>query len=418
MDERFVKKCDDPLQFDKIRYMVHSLDTDTMHQIILEMCEVNPYLAVLCYVTSEQNFYLRTAIIDLLDTIKIDNLHIAIMLCSAFDVIYFSKPFFQKRQPHSKRNIPKSKINPRKKLYELMNLIIPSKNEQKRFTIDQWNQEPVYWIDNLFRCMLRNRFSRTQLFLKTIDNSSLDVNDYSEEIMISGNFSLITKKRNQIVKPKNQELLYWLRHIDNFGLYGKLELLQFNFETDYNHVINLMQTDSTKFLKYTIEPIIKLTAIGLLRKQLSIEIVKSLVKSSKNDFKPLFNELLISYTSLLNSEQYHAHIPSPFIPYWDEEKNGFPPFFRKGSFPFFKFWWKCTCGYSWQAPLKHRTLICPKCNNTISSKKTKRKQKGKQAPLNTQLMSPTQSNDNTTVLDIVKISSFPQKILNFFKRFI
>ena len=67
MNERFVAKCKDPVFFESVKYAVHSLEGNSFENMIQELLDINPYLATLCYVTSEYNDKLKQLIIVALE---------------------------------------------------------------------------------------------------------------------------------------------------------------------------------------------------------------------------------------------------------------------------------------------------------------------------------------------------------------
>ena len=55
MNKVFAARCADPVYFESIKYAVHSLDGTLFYDKVIEILDINPYLATLCYVTSEYN---------------------------------------------------------------------------------------------------------------------------------------------------------------------------------------------------------------------------------------------------------------------------------------------------------------------------------------------------------------------------
>lgn len=338
MNESFTKKCEDPIQFNKIRYLVHSFDTDKMHKIILEMIEVNPYLAVLCYNTAEQDNSLRAAIINHLNKIEINNLHQIIIMCLAWESIIISS----KKHQHSMQFIVE-------KCRPLIRKLLPlSRKEQKKnlqyLYSDQWQREPAYWIDNFFRCVLRTLPSRIRIL---IEKAKINVSDYSEEIIAAGKFKCNVQ---------------WLQYVEDSGLFGKLDSLNFHYETDYEKLITSMISLS-KLTKFTVDSILKLTAIGFIRNELSVEYAKIITSQLSNT--PLnrsLNMLCYWYNKLFNSPALKNNI----VQFWDIEKNVIPFYFAKKLIKRkIIWWWKCSCGHSWKAPIEKSTIMCEKCGKRI-----------------------------------------------------
>ncbi len=390
MNVFFAEKCKDPHQFDKIRYMIHSLETSKMQQVILEMCTVNPYLAVLCYNTSEQNNSLKKSIWDHLYAIKIDCLHTAILLCLAWDAI--DQPIKSAKVP----NLITKQKDIFKKCREIMRLILPTKRECKKAVVaqqknsgtstitvdsDDWKQESTYWVENIFKCMLKYNPSRIDIFLKLTKDIPLNIHDYMEEMMIVGKFP----RNSRIEAIEN-----WLRFIDGANLYEKLEDLDFHFHTDYKQLLPLLKTHNSYYIFGPLIKIIKINngslaasiaqrgeffaekpiesiiviAIALIQNVISLEVVKKHMESSPPQLRHLFSKLCHWYNNMLN----HGRLKDKIIFLYDKELFGFKDALLL-----------CSCGECWFASIDTQKIVCPRCGWTIQNRIIRRKKKGKKA---------------------------------------
>ncbi|WP_027397128.1 zinc-ribbon domain-containing protein [Anaerovibrio lipolyticus] len=340
MNEIFAKKCEDPVQFDKIRYLVHSLETERMHQTILEMCKVNPYLAVLCYNTAEQNDILREDIINKLDDTKINSLHEAVMLCLAWDAIDQPQKYYRHIKDH------RHKIN-KKCMLGIKGIFVPCK--KNKFKNSEWKKEPSYWVDEFLKLILRRR--RRNYLTKLLNLTGINIENYTEELLDSGMFPK---------KPTQRSIYSWLRFIEYFGLYGKISSLEFDYSRDYEKIIEtFFNLDDEKKKIRLFGAIYKLSILGFKQEPHAIEIAKKYTEKGG-----WMGEILNSLEGILQNNDHRKTRYDEYAAakWWDEEKNGMPFHEFVGlEMKIVWVWWKCSCGYSWLGSSITKRMECSKC---------------------------------------------------------
>ena len=199
MNDILAKKCEDPIQFDKIKYMIHSLDKEKMNQIILEICEINPYLAVICHNTAEEDYSLKHAIVEKLKVLKIDTLHKAIVLCLACDATYVPP---QCRGERSNK-LQKDYDFTRRTCKDLIKIILKGKGRRKlaeQYGIDidildmsnrGFQNESSFWLDAFFRCIIRRYPFKLSKCLQKIN---INKESYMAELIVACSFSRYAKR--------------------------------------------------------------------------------------------------------------------------------------------------------------------------------------------------------------------------------
>lgn len=379
MNPVLAKRCEDPRQFDKIRYMVHCLDKQKMTEVILEICTINPYLAVLCYNTAEQDDDLKVAICKQLDKIDNNNYHMAIMLCLAWEAIgqwsYIKRDSKKKR--HNKDYVlMELVIKARKKCRNMLKFISPRRKASQRSEFKNyyngWEQKSIFWIENCFRCFLKNNPERIAYFLK-ITQTPLSIDNYSDVLLEKGKFKHFGHEKG---------IFWWLKYIDDTGLFGKLEQLKFNYERDFDYIISVLSKSPNRFKARRLESVIKLIIVGLMQEKISIENAKEAINSLEQNLstKGKNRQLILDahlkddfqswrlYADMIKHHNTNSIVFSIKYEWWDSEKNGIPPIpsmLDREDFGHFRVWWKCPCGYSWKSPLNSPKLRCKKCGTVL-----------------------------------------------------
>ena len=130
MNEGITEKCGNPIYFESIKYAVHTLEGTLFDDKIKELLEINPYLATLCYVTSEYNEELEQYIIDFLSKGPLDSTQGSVLLYLSFALLGLKKDCFR--------------------------IIATVTNKKNKFNPREWKAINPYYENQLYESLLKN----------------------------------------------------------------------------------------------------------------------------------------------------------------------------------------------------------------------------------------------------------------------
>lgn len=104
MNERISEKCGNPIYFDSIKFAIHTLEGTLFDDTIKELLEINPYLATLCYATSEHNELLEQYITNYLSTRYTDSIYENVLICLSFSLLGLKRESYRIMRKLTKKN--------------------------------------------------------------------------------------------------------------------------------------------------------------------------------------------------------------------------------------------------------------------------------------------------------------------------
>jgi len=226
MNKELAERCNCPDQFDSIRYAVHFLDTGKMHTTISDILDINPYLAALCYTSSESDAEYKKELIHLVkkyindseSSELLENSNPTKIVCAVLSLFELDAPLSIQ-------------------MYALRRLVngfpyADKKNKRKRiFTSqDDWNSIDDYFVEKLEHCVIKSADSRL-------------ISRYYMQLERSSISSHVTMSPETLVEAKrayeDERWEAFLLLIEMNGLYGQLHTI----DPDYLSKVPVCFTD-------------------------------------------------------------------------------------------------------------------------------------------------------------------------------
>lgn len=336
MNDVFIMKCKDYTFFSSIRYSVHCIeDSNTMYEKILEICDINPYLGTLIYITSEENVIFEKRLTEILDRINTKSNLDLIQIALSWDLLRKSEKCVEYLKKISKYRWNKKQL---------------------------WNKNiDEFWMDLLFQVLVKKEYySYLYLFM----------DDYYN---INGNLDILSKEDMiDILQDlwKSNQIGIFVATLDKTGMYGELSNIVGDMNYFYDKLFKLYINQKLHYCisyKQRMNPMERITAFYLLNGGESKKYLQ-LLKNVKYKHRVLVGKQpLYFYINTFSNNVYGKKGEIKLSPLltnmWSKELNGFKKplecFVRESD----SVWWKGTCGHVWKRTISEmkKNTKCPIC---------------------------------------------------------